>query len=319
MDYEMDYYDDVPKGDASTGKIEKLRQFLFHDIGDEWLNLNEEFVSPTANTKNFDKLALYKEVPTVRGIMEVRHILEMVRGLGVIAGGYARYCCSTVYAPEMPGDVDIFFPNTKSLSEFRKMLEMKLAKASVVSDSVNAITYKMQNDGPFSLCPKVQLIKPKEDLEGGVGIYTFICKVMDDFDFTVCQAAIVSATTCVVGAAFKNDDDGKRLVFSQTKRNFNPVKELFRVMHYIQKGYYFNLDDANKFIKGSMRLVFEKYGSILKEALPNGVTPSGSINLSDLDAVLNAVFNDNLALREAEEVRGQFEAERYKKSYSGRY
>jgi hypothetical protein len=282
---------------------QQLRKFIFHSEGENLLNLNEDWTESNVGTGP----SPFVLVPAIRGIMEIRPLLEAVRGYGIVAGGYARYCCTTTYAPVMPSDVDIWFPNTKALDSFKKYIHDKLCPdfGTPRHDSVHAVSYNRPAHGPFSQHPQVQLIKPREESEE-IGVYSFARKVMDDFDFTVCQAALVSSTTCMVSHTFKPHDDGCALFFNQTKRNFDPAKELFRIMHYVNKGYYFNIDSARKFIKAAAIQVFEK----AEEAMQN------SRNCGETTCLLDEVDNlfKNIPGPEIEEARERFEADRHKRN-----
>jgi hypothetical protein len=78
-----------------------------------------------------DEKTGYKKHRIRRDNLTLEKILPMIKGLGCICGGYARYVCSVKKKPELPGDIDIFpFTDEKyiKLLEIFKNAKMKIRK-----------------------------------------------------------------------------------------------------------------------------------------------------------------------------------------------
>lgn len=157
-----------------------------------------------------------------RGFYEIWELHDLIQRVAPdqawIAGGYAAYMASAAPCPPAPGDVDVF---PRSNDAFGKLYDALMACGVITSNSYRAITFSLDDGLP------VQLIHPFAATE---------CpeKLIDDFDFTVCQAVLVSKRCVMVGHNFLADTRAMRLAFNKIK---NPLGAMVRLAKYSQKGY----------------------------------------------------------------------------------
>lgn len=138
---------------------------------------------------------------------------------GYIAGGYARWMVSRAEHPAEAGDVDIFVPG---------------GKAADLRDAFISIGYevRMETDNAWSFAPvenepQLQIIKP--NWTGAT-----VCDTLNQFDFSIVQAAILSPENAVVHLSFHSDECAKQLRVIKIN---DSVRTLLRMMKYARKGY----------------------------------------------------------------------------------
>lgn len=182
-------------------------------------------------------------VPVLRGITEIMPLLALSDNFGfVIAGGYARYCCSQTHNPEKAGDVDMF-PLTQEACD-------KLRAHLVVDHN---FTVKHENDLSISLdnpkegdiqwrfIPRLQIIKPV--VEGRVVTIGTVEDILNNFDFSVTRAALISYSEGLVDEDFVEDEKHKLL---RLKNIHCPISSTLRCMKYSRKGYFLRATEALK-------------------------------------------------------------------------
>jgi hypothetical protein len=171
---------------------------------------------------------------------------------GIFCGGYVRYMVSPVPKPAPANDIDIYSQTDEIYSQLKQYL--KDLGLQINRESEFSISFKILYDrngkikAPSSSLDDVftsiddvswehdktiiQLIKP-------INRGKMVCKgdqkeVLNNFDFTVVRAGLVSLDKAIVDVHFKRDEESKRLVF---KNIHSPVSSIFRIVKYGQRGY----------------------------------------------------------------------------------
>lgn len=178
----------------------------------------------------------YKKMKIRRDFVQIEKLLPIIKGLGIICGGYARYVCSSKRKPELPGDIDIFPINEKTYNEL--LVKLKSLKLVIRKENDMAISYR-SNKKISNL--NIQLIKPVK--EAKIVAFGSAEDILNNFDFTVTRCAIISEKMCLVDVYFKSDDEANRLRL----RNIHcPVSSLLRVCKYARKGFWIPARQAVK-------------------------------------------------------------------------
>ena len=139
----------------------------------------------------------------------------------VVAGGYVRACILN----EKINDIDLFIPDAPYAKEIAEGLVGE--KKHRVIKTQNAITLK-------GFKYPIQLITR--------WTYDDPLKILDSFDFTICQAAFWWDHYCcqwksAVSDAFYQDLAAKRLVYTSPIREEAPGGSILRILKYYQRGY----------------------------------------------------------------------------------
>lgn len=184
----------------------------------------------------------FVETPVIRGFTEIAKLFELIDKRGIICGGYARYCASQKVNPRRALDVDIFCYDEVCYGSIRNSLATEGFK--IAAESPVAVTYKKHKSIIWSMCPKVQLIKPMN--EGAIVATGDMQTILNNFDFTIVRAGILSSTTCLVDIDFHEHDKKTLLVL---KNIHCPVSSLCRCLKYAAKGYFLRPFEAMKLFK----------------------------------------------------------------------
>lgn len=156
---------------------------------------------------------------------DVRELLSINAPNILVGGGFIR----ATIAGETPSDIDIFGDDPVRLDLVAKDLQQK-RPGSKISKTKNAITLVTPNRLPIQFITR----------------WTFsdACKLVQSFDFTVCQAAIWRENTksnsqwfSQIGDDFYIDLAGRRLVYTNPKRDEEAGGSMLRVIKYIKRGY----------------------------------------------------------------------------------
>lgn len=159
----------------------------------------------------------------MRGVPEIEAVLKVIEthtpNRAWVAGGYAAYCAHPRHEPPVPGDVDVFAADCEAFD----LLRRRFAQESLsVNDSERAVTFEMVD------CEKpVQLVKPRNQVWTSQTL-------LEDFDFVVCRAVLLSRDCVMVDADFYTD---AMHLLLRIKRINNPMGTLMRIVKYVQKGY----------------------------------------------------------------------------------
>ncbi len=186
----------------------------------------------------------YKLTPLKRGFTEVAPLYELCQQHGAtICGGYARYCASPKKTDKVvaAGDADLF-PHSQDAHE--KLLAALLETGYVVAHENHvSITLKPADDKKEVLeyIPTPQIIKPV--VEGRIVTTGTTEEILDNFDFTIVRAAIISPTECLVDGDFDTDEQKGLL---RLKNIHCPISSLLRCCKYARKGYFLRPSEALK-------------------------------------------------------------------------
>jgi hypothetical protein len=186
----------------------------------------------------------YKSVSIKRGFTEVAVLFDLCQLHGAtICGGYARYCASPKKTDKVvvAGDADLF-PHSQDAHE--KLLAALLAMGYVIAHENHvSITMKAADDKKAALeyIQIPQIIKPV--VEGRIVTTGTTEEILDNFDFTIVRAAVVSPTECVVDEDFEADEQKGLL---RLKNIHCPISSLLRCCKYARKGYFLRPAEALK-------------------------------------------------------------------------
>lgn len=183
------------------------------------------------------------ETPLLRGFTEIALLWELAQKHGsMVCGGYARYCASRLQKPIPAGDVDLF-PQSEN-GHLALIEEIKSLGFTVKHENEISVTFKHLEehaDPRWVICPVIQVIKPV--LQGSIVTVGTMEEVLNNFDFTIVRAGILSPTSVLVDADFIVDDKGMKL---QLKNIHCPISSTMRCIKYSKKGYWLGLGESVK-------------------------------------------------------------------------
>lgn len=212
----------------------------------------------------------FVKLPIVRGFTEIYPLYCLCLQHGaVIAGGYARYCCSPIGNPAKPGDCDVF-PKTEEANT-AIVEQLKAWGFEVKYDNDMAVSLRPNAESKDKLAgyPEIQVIKPM--VEGSIVTTGTTEEILSNFDFSITRAAIVSERECLVDEHFAEDEKDKLL------RLLNihcPISSMLRCCKYTNKGYRIRAGEALKlFIDWEGR--DESYRATIVAAFEKAGTESG--------------------------------------------
>ncbi|KPK42095.1 MAG: hypothetical protein AMJ65_08220 [Phycisphaerae bacterium SG8_4] len=180
----------------------------------------------------------FEVVPLRRGFDVIRPLWAVLEEVKFetshdcfICGGYARWCASPRKKPIEAGDVDVYCETPETV----EVLQSKLQAAGLEVRHENniSLTYEGPEDGDFAYMPPIQVIKPMR--EAKIVSYGDKKTVLENFDFTVIRAAILSPAEVMVDADFMHDEEHTLL---RLKNIHCPVSSTLRCMKYSRKGYW---------------------------------------------------------------------------------
>ena len=186
-----------------------------------------------------DMSSQLKETPIVRGFGDIQKLYEIVTPLGgYIAGGYVRYCASPLPKPKPYSDVDVYCVDENAFNRIREELDewltVKYSNPIMIHYHKPSGKSRAKNHerNPFFSCPSIQLIKPIK--RGRLVANGTLEEIIQNFDFSVVRAGIISPTKALVDEDFIKDESKGRLVI---KNIHCPISSSLRVAKYISKGY----------------------------------------------------------------------------------
>lgn len=210
------------------------------------------------DVRNFDITSEYVARKPFRGISEIEPILELTDKFNsFVSGGYARYCMSPSFNPIKPVDLDIFSSDMENhlniVQAFRsKIYRESRFKSDVLQREVDesdesidrfwhadeeetdfAISFRIDvNYYPgMGMIEKIQFIKPsvKRTTTGA------LIDILNNFDFTICKAALITPKAGIVHIGFDDDEYAKLLRVTGKIRD--PLATFARITRYCKKGY----------------------------------------------------------------------------------
>lgn len=185
------------------------------------------------------------QVPLMRGFTEIAVLWELMgreQIKSMICGGWARYSCSQSPTPIEATDVDLFPQSEGESSKLKAALANVGFKIKHENDV--AITYerlKEHSDPRWLVCPVIQIIKPV--VKGAIVTVGAVEEVLNNFDFTVVRAAIISPTHGLIDEDFIEDDKSRKL---RLKNIHCPISSLHRCIKYSKKGYWLSIAETIK-------------------------------------------------------------------------
>jgi hypothetical protein len=241
---------------------------------------------------NKGEIMSFKIIPLKRGFNEIETFYNLCeKHNSIICGGYARYCASPLPTQKViiPGDIDMF-PRTEESSG--GLLEsLKLMGYEIIHENHVSITLKPIDDKKeeLSYYPTPQIIKPI--IEGKIVALGTPEEILENFDFTIVRAAIISSTEILVDEDFEHDERHKLL---KLKNIHCPISSLLRCCKYARKGYFLRPAEALKLFRDwtdrgeeyqnrIIELFVESAKGKASEENPNGMTQE---EIDELEALL---------------------------------
>lgn len=186
----------------------------------------------------------FKTIPLLRGFTEISKIYELaVKNDCVICGGYARYCASPLLTEKVKfaSDIDLFPKSEKACENMLKDLNKMGYMKSYENHVSITMRPKKKDDKTLSFIPTPQIIKPV--IEGKIVTLGTVEEILNNFDFTIVRAAILSPTEVMVDEDFENDELHGYL---RLKNIHCPISSLLRCCKYARKGYFMRPIEALK-------------------------------------------------------------------------
>lgn len=229
----------------------------------------------------------YVQTPLMRGFQEIALLWPISqKHRSMICGGYARYCASQLSKPCPATDVDLF-PQSEECSA-ALIEELKSIGFNIKHENDISVTFsKLEEhaDPRWLVCPTVQVIKPV--LQGAIVTVGEMRDILDNFDFTIVRAAVVSPTECLADADFIEDDKEWKL---KLKNIHCPISSIMRCIKYSKKGYWLGVRESVKLFQDwdergdeyKLKLV----DLVFKMKGPNGEEPSKE-DIEELEKLMN--------------------------------
>ncbi len=195
----------------------------------------------------------YKKVRVRRMIDDIDELLNIVADDGFIMGGFVRWCASPHKNPVPFYDIDVYSKN-------RPAYERIISRARELS------AFERWKGTPNSTAcvwreRRVQFIQPKN--QGRMVGYGSLEEILDNFDFTVCKAALLNKEYAIVHKDFEEHEENKLLIIDHVHC---PIGTLVRVLKYVKKGYFIKpLELLKLFYDWDSRPA--EYKSLMAEAL----------------------------------------------------
>lgn len=188
------------------------------------------------------KPTIFVRVPIVRGFDKVYPYWLLWNEIAHFCGGYPRFCASPLVTPVEAGDFDVFPKDQEAYD--RIVADCKRMGLTIGWESSVAVTYQSAPAGRFKDCPDLQIVKPVN--QGAIVAQGSVEDILNNFDFTVVRAAIVSPQECLVDLDFIQDEATKKL---NIKNIHCPIGSTLRFMKYAKKGYKAQASDVLELFK----------------------------------------------------------------------
>ncbi len=175
-------------------------------------------------TQNDLSLVLSRVPSDIRELMKSSHL--------VLGGGFIR---STI-AGEKPNDIDLFGSNWVTMDSLAEQLASR--RLGRVHETDNAFTVLSGGRLPVQFISRWLYPNPE--------------KVVESFDFTVCQAVIFWEVSYSwrswIASSFYSDLAARRLVYTSPIRNEDAGGSLMRVRKFLSRGYKIQAGDLAKVV-----------------------------------------------------------------------
>lgn len=233
------------------------------------------------------EISKFTRLPILRGFSEIAPLWPIAqKHNSMMCGGYARYCASQLRHPPAASDVDLF-PQSDTGHE-ALIAEIKAIGFQIKHENEISVTFKVieeHADIRWTTCPVIQVIKPV--LQGAIVTVGTMEEILNNFDFTIVRAAIVSPDEVMADEEFIEDDKSWKL---HLKNIHCPVSSLMRCIKYSKKGYWLGLSESVKLFADwdargedyKSKLV----GLIEKMKTPEGEEPNKE-DIEELEKLMN--------------------------------
>lgn len=231
----------------------------------------------------------WTRVPILRGITEITPLLDLIDSNPsvYILGGYARYCASPKKDPYPAQDVDLFFKDEEAFDDTLAEIYKKGFKTKAENEQAITLMYERDAedeafDPAWANMPTLQLVRPQST--GAIVTEGEKETILDNFDFTVTRAALVSdRQEALVDERFLEDEENNFLFL----RNIHcPISSTLRAIKYGRKGYWMNTRQCLKLFVDWMERDEEYRGRIIEliqETDPDDLTQE---DIEELEALM---------------------------------
>jgi hypothetical protein len=235
---------------------------------------------------------MFKTIPIRRGFTEIAPLYDLaLKNNCIICGGYARYCASPLPTAKVKiaSDVDLF-PKSEEACNIL-LTDLKAVGYEIKYENHICYTLAPTETAKVKLqyIPTPQIIKPV--VEGKIVTVGTVEELLDNFDFTIVRAAILSPTTVLVDEDFEQDEIHHIL---RLKNIHCPISSLLRCCKYARKGYFMRPAEALKLFndwtargedyqKRLNELFAESTKGKVSDENPNGITQK---EIDELEALL---------------------------------
>lgn len=185
-----------------------------------------------------------KIIPLKRGFTEIQLIYNTAKQNDcIICGGYARYCASPLPTNKVikANDIDLFPKSEKACDKMKQSLidiGYKVSFENHICYTMKPIESKKEE---LQHIPQPQIIKPV--IEGKIVTLGTMEEILNNFDFTVVRAGLLSSTEIMVDDDFEEDEKNKIL---RLKNIHCPITSMLRCCKYAKKGYFMRPAEALK-------------------------------------------------------------------------
>jgi len=174
----------------------------------------------------------FMATPVLRGFTEIKKLYEIVKfHKCMICGGYVRYMISQRKKVHPADDIDIYCPNMDAYNQLAE--DLKQLGFEVQMETEVALSFKKRKEPEWIACPKVQLIKAKN--QGAIVATGPIWDILESFDFSVVRCGLYDENTAIADAHFLEDDNSGKV---RIKNIHCPISSMARCMKYRVKGFY---------------------------------------------------------------------------------
>jgi hypothetical protein len=232
---------------------------------------------------------MFKTTKLLRGFTEISVLYDLAQKNDcVICGGYARYCASPLSTKKVKEawDVDIFPKSEQACDDMLKDLISLGYKKDYENHVSITMAVKGKKHPELNSIPTPQIIKPV--IEGKIVTLGTVEEILNNFDFTIVRAAIISPTEVMVDEDFLDDELHGIL---RLKNIHCPISSLLRCCKYARKGYFMRPFEALKLFQDwtnrgpdyQLRIIELFSKSSLGDKDPNKITRK---EIDELEALL---------------------------------
>jgi hypothetical protein len=178
---------------------------------------------------------------------DIRTLLKEFEGRLFVAGGFIRACV----ANESPSDIDIWGIDKPTLEAAASLLAERRGENTRLHKTKNAITVISLGRITIQFILRWTFTEPQ--------------RLVESFDFTVCQAVIWrdrGKYHSAISTAFYVDLSARRLVYTHPVRDEEAGGSLMRALKYVKRGYVIQVGDlAGVISRLCMSIDWERVGS----------------------------------------------------------